>query len=92
VTIGSDLNTRIRQFRSIAGQQGVDLDYTKTLNLFAELGSRWLEGSTESERENRRDVFSKYLDYRKLEDDIISDWKEFEEFRKWKAKARNKSS
>jgi hypothetical protein len=71
---------------ALAGQCGVNLDYTKTMNLFGEVGALWLAESKMGEREKHRDIISKYIDYDKLEEDIIVDWGEFEEFRKWKSK------
>lgn len=56
------------------------------MNLFGEVGALWLAESRMSEREKHRDIISKYIDYDKLEEDIIVDWGEFEEFRKWKSK------
>ncbi len=71
---------------ALAGQRGVNLDYTKTMNLFGEVGALWLAESRMSEREKHRDIISKYIDYDRLEEDIAVDWGEFEEFRKWKSK------
>jgi hypothetical protein len=89
VTIKPDLDTRVRDLVAACIRHNVDIDYTKTLNLFAELGERWLEESTVEERRKLREVWSKYLDYDKFEESVKADWIEMEEFRRWKmAKAR----
>lgn len=88
VTVNPDLNVRISQLRALCLQKGMDLDYTAALNLLAELGERWLETSTKAEREKYRDIWMKYLDFGKFEKSVISDWMEYEEFRKWKLKAK----
>jgi len=62
----------------------LDLDYTAALNLFAELGEKWLESSTKEEREGLREVWSRYLDYDVFEESVKADWVELEEFRRWK--------
>ena len=75
ITVNSDLNARIHQFMALAGQCGVNLDYTKTMNLFGEVGALWLAESKMSERgEAPATIISKYIDYDKLEEDIIVDW------------------
>lgn len=88
MTIQPNLNDRISQLRATCLQHGIDLDYTAALNLLAELGERWLEKSSRLERENQRDVWSKYLDYDKFEELVFDDWEELEEFRKWRLKAK----
>lgn len=88
VTIDPELNARISQLRALCLQHGMDLDYTTALNLLAELGERWLETSSKSQREGLKQVWDKYLDYEKFENSVIDDWMEFEEFRKWKLKAK----
>ena len=66
-------------------RNGIDLDYTKALNLFAELGAKWVEGSNHTARAKLSDVWASYLDYSKLESsEALNDWREFEEFRRWK--------
>jgi hypothetical protein len=92
VTVNPDLNLRISQLRALCLQNGMDLDYTSALNLLAELGERWLEISTKADREKYREVWSKYVDFDRFERFIISDWKEYEEFRKWKLKAKEETS
>lgn len=89
VTVNPELNARIHRFIALAGQHGVNLDYTKAINLFGDLGASWLAESTMSEREKQRDTISRYLDYDKMEEDIMGDWGEFEEFRRWKAKRKS---
>lgn len=92
ITIRPELNIRIRDFIAACMRHGIDLDYTKALNLFAELGQGWLEESGRNEREKLRETWSRYLDYDKLEaSEAIPDWYEYEEFRRWKAarKARD---
>jgi hypothetical protein len=64
-------------------RNGIDLDYTKALNLFAQLGEKWLEGSKHSEREKIRELWASCLDYEKLESsEALNDWREYEEFRR----------
>jgi len=75
-----------------ATRHRINLDYTKALNLLAELGERWLETSKPEDREKYRDVWEKYLDYGEFEESVMDDWVELEEFRQWKlAKARQDS-
>ena len=88
VTIDPHLDSRISQLRALCIQHGMDMDYTATLNLLAELGEQWLETSSRVEREKQRQIWSKYLNYDEFEDSVIDDWMEFEEFRKWKLKAK----
>jgi hypothetical protein len=93
VAIRPELNVRIRDFIAVCMRYGIDLDYTKVLNLFAELGRNWLEQSSRSERETARNIWDRYLDYNKLEaSEAISDWYEYQEFRRWKASAKKSST
>ncbi|MDG6941297.1 MAG: hypothetical protein JRN34_00015 [Nitrososphaerota archaeon] len=92
VTITPELNIRLRDFIAACMRHGIDLDYTKALNLFAELGQNWVEQSSKSERERARETWNAYLDYDKLEaSEVVSDWYEYQEFRRWKATARKRS-
>jgi hypothetical protein len=84
VTVQPDLNDRIGQLRAMCLQNRINLDYTAALNLLAELGERWLETSTREQRETYRDVWARYMSYDEFENSVIDDWKELEEFRKWK--------
>ncbi len=89
VTISPELNLRIRDFIAACMRRGIDLDYTKALNLFAELGQKWVEESGPSDRAKARKIWELYLNYDKLEaSEVISDWYEYQEFRRWKAAAR----
>jgi hypothetical protein len=94
VTVRPELNTRLREFVAACLRAGIDLDYTKALNLFAELGEKWLESSNHSEREKLQNVWAAYVDYQKLEaSEALNDWREYDEFRQWKlAKARRIAS
>ena len=85
VTIRPELDNRIRDLVAACTRHRINLDYTKALNLLAELGENWLEGSDVEDREKYRDLFQKYLDYDFLEEsEVLADWYELEEFRKWK--------
>jgi hypothetical protein len=76
---------RIRDFIAACLRQGIDIDFTKTLNLFAILGAKWLEDSDEESRRQAKEVFSPFLDYQKWESsEALAYFREFEEFRKWK--------
>ena len=66
-------------------RHGIDIDYTAALNLFAELGEKWLDESPRGEREEYRDVWTKFVNYDELEEsEALADWRELEEFRRWK--------
>ncbi|HYB75670.1 MAG TPA: hypothetical protein VEC08_01795 [Nitrososphaerales archaeon] len=85
VTIRPELDNRIRDLVAACTRHRINLDYIKALNLLAELGENWLEGSDAEDREKYRDLFQKYLDYDFLkESEVLADWYELEEFRKWK--------
>ena len=85
VTIRPELDNRVRDLVAACTRHRINLDYTKALNLLAELGENWLEGSDAEDREKYRDLFQKYLDYGFLEEsEVFADWYELEEFRKWK--------
>lgn len=89
ITINPDLDLRVRDLQAACTRHRIDLDYTKALNMLAELGERWLEDSTPEIREKSKEVLAKYLDYGKFQDSVMEDWVEMEEFRQWKlAKAR----
>lgn len=93
MTVRPELNLRIRDFIAACMRGGIDLDYTKTLNLFAELGQKWLQQSSRSEREKVQEVWNSYLDYGKLEaSGVISDWYEYQEFRRWKAVSKKRNT
>ena len=89
VTIKPELDTTIRDFIAACTRHHVDIDYTSALNLFAELGGKWLEASTKEEREKLRGVWAGHLDYDMFEESIKPDWTELQEFRKWK-QAKNR--
>ena len=93
MTITPELNVRLRDFIAACMRHGIDLDYTKALNLFAELGQNWLGQSSKSERERVREIWASYLDYDKLEaSETVSDWYEYQEFRRWKANSKKRLS
>ncbi len=89
VTMRPEVDTKVRDMIASATRYKVNLDYTKALNLLAELGGSWLENSSPEERRKSRDVISKYLDYEVFENSVLDEWAELGEFRRWKvAKAR----
>ena len=93
VTVRPELNARLREFVAACMRSGIDFDYTKAMNLFAELGNRWLRNSNRSEREKARDLLASYLDYEKLESsEALNDWREYEEFRRWKIAKAHRSA
>jgi len=89
VTIRPEVDTQVRDMISAATRYRTSLDYTKAINLLAELGGDWLQNSSPDERRKFREVISKYLDYDAFEESILDEWAELGEFRRWKeAKAR----
>jgi hypothetical protein len=89
VTVRPEVDTRVRDMMASATRYKANLDYTKALNLLAELGGIWLESSNPEERERRRDVINKYIDFNVFERSVLDEWAELGEFRRWKAvKAR----
>jgi len=93
VTIRPDLDTRVRDLIAACTRHNISIDYTSALNLFAELGEKWLEESSRDDRAKLRNIWSKYLDYDKFEEAAKADWIELEEFRQWKqSKGRRDAS
>ncbi len=93
VTVRPVVDARLRDFLAACMRYGIDIDYTKALNLFAELGIRWLDSSNRQERKEFSDVWKSYLDYEAIESsEAFEDWVEYEEFRRWKATPKKNSA
>lgn len=89
VTMRPEVDRKVRDLMASATRYKTNLDYTKALNLLAELGGSWLENSNSEERQKFRAVISKYIDYDVFENSVLDEWAEIGEFRRWKdAKAR----
>jgi len=86
VTMRPEVDTKVRDLMASATRYKANLDYTKGLNLLAELGGGWLEKSDPEERKKFRDVISKYINYDVFENSVLDEWAELGEFRLWKAK------
>lgn len=89
VTVRHEVDTKVRDMIASTARYKASLDYTKALNLFAELGGSWLENSGPEEMQKFRGVIGKYLDYDVFEKSVLNEWAELGEFRRWKdAKTR----
>jgi hypothetical protein len=86
VTMRPEVDMKVRDMMASSTRYKATLDYTKALNLLAELGAGWLENSNPEERKRFRDVISKYIDYDVFENSVLDEWAELGEFRLWKAK------
>jgi len=89
ITVRPEIDTKVRDMIAAATRYNTSLDYTKAINLLAELGGSWLETSNPDERRRFREVVAKYLDYDVFEKSVLDEWAELGEFRRWKmAKSR----
>ena len=93
VTIRPELNVQLRDFVAACIRNGIDLDYTKALNLFAELGQRWLEETGPANWGKARQIWDRYLDFEKFdESEAPNYWYEYQEFRRWKASSKKNAT
>ncbi len=90
VTMDTFVESSINTFRAGAMLKGLNYDFTTLINAFAEYGLL-------KARENTNDlmlvqVLQKYLDYDELrEHGLVDEWKDFQEFKDFKQKQKNKS-
>lgn len=84
ITVRPEVDERVRDMVSTVMRHGKNFDYTKALNMFAELGGKWLEESSPEERAKLHGVIGKYLDLELFDNSFVNDWAELAEFRRWK--------
>ena len=84
VVVKPEVDARVRDMIAAATRYRLNLDYTKALNLLAELGGKWLEDSSPEGRKKFSDVIGKYLDFDVFEKSVVDEWAELGEFRRWK--------
>ena len=92
ITVRPEVDEQVRDMVSTVMGHGKNFDYTKALNMFAELGGKWLEESSPEERAKLHSVIEKYLDYELFDNSFVNDWAELAEFRRWKKAKADKDS
>jgi len=86
-----EVDRRIADLVSSCSRFGIEMDYSRSLNLFAELGVRWLEESNRDERKAYGDIFEKHLDFDRFERSGAKGYFfEYGEWHQWKEAARRR--
>lgn len=92
IVVESNLDLRIKELLQAAHRNGVNLEYNTAVNLFAELGEKWLGEAKLGEQDAQYQILSKYLDLDTFKASIKNDWLELEEFRNLKQGIKEEES